>query len=204
MIGQVCRESLRSIYVAFKLGEGALSETFKAFAAVGTCKVLSTEVFQDRQKSDESLKKRRQVQQEGLARGSLSMLEQALLLRGSHGSSKSRRLAGDMALRVADRITAAQADGLRHRAQEVAEGDRDGPVARFDFDIGGCNCRNSLSCNIGGRYFLSVKQLSMYVCMLVCRHVFIRRWLSVYLGVHAIGLEPMWGRGWSAWCWWWQ
>ena len=119
---QVLRQSKHSSYIALKAPQdsGLHNNVVELLKKVGGKVVELTDLeFRTRVSGDADLKRRRIDQQEQLSKGNLGLLEAAVRLRGDHGTDRQNLLASDRILRIADRLTAAQADGLRHKAQQV-------------------------------------------------------------------------------------
>lgn len=127
VLAQVRRESWRSLFVSVcaEAGEPLHARLESQLSTVFGVKQMQREGFVSRREADESLKKRCASQVDKLSEGSLSHLDKALALAVTGGPSARVRAAAQRFLAVADRVTSAQAAGLRVKEMQHESGDRE-------------------------------------------------------------------------------
>ncbi|CAE7868876.1 unnamed protein product [Symbiodinium microadriaticum] len=131
LLFKVRRESRRSVYVILKVAEANAEPILQRLrAAAASVKILDRDTFMSRVQTDESLKRKREQQDEALRATDSSLVGRLLALRGDGGDSKSRRRDGSRALAILNRLTAVQASGLRTREIVTNEVDGQKPVWR--------------------------------------------------------------------------
>ena len=152
---QARRESRRSIYLVLKAAEANAEPIFQKLRTAATVKILDSGAFTARAQSDEALKRKREQQDEALKATDSSLVGRLLALRGEGGDMKSRRRDGSgpccvcgcaaalrglqkvrawilsalprsRGLAILNRLTAAQASGLR--TKEIVTNDVDEDV----------------------------------------------------------------------------
>ena len=116
---QVRRESRRSVYVILKVAEANAEPILQRLrAAAASVKILDRDTFMSRVQTDESLKRKREQQDEALRATDSSLVGRLLALRGDGGDSKSRRRDGSGACRVL--VPSAHLLGFRGATSEFA------------------------------------------------------------------------------------